>query len=590
MSQHATIVRDYIKGVQDGTVVAGRLVKLAVRRHLSDLDNAGERGFYFDETIAEEACGFFPAVLRHSIGEWASQPFELTPFQAFATWNIFGWRREKDGMRRFRKVYVTVARKNGKSTYGSGLGILLMVADNPIEHGAEIYVAATKEDQACIMHREATNMVNKSPALTKIATVVKKNIAIPSRNAFMRPLGSDSKTNAGWNPHAVLLDEVCDWQEHHRGLWGALTTGSGARRQPLRVVTCTAGDETSEIWEEEDNYATAVVESVLDGRVVDDEYFTLIARLDEARQHEECHGEGCAGCENGTLPADDPFDESVWPKANPNLGHTIKLDYLQGQATEAKHKPAALHDFLRYHCNIKVSSSLKVIDMDQWAKGAVELADWGGQSSYGAFDLGWASDLASMSVTTRFFEGSDDEGKDRWRYETRSWSFIPEGTKTDLTREPWFTFIANGTLIVTAGDTTDIPGAFKTKLLEVTEEFDVVQWAFDPHQARHLATELENDEGLAVYKFFQTHGMYNESVLMFLKAITDGKLVHGGDPLLTWCARNLMCNKNHKNDMMPSKKASKEKIDPIVTSIMSLGGAMNGEQVDYWKPEDGVLL
>lgn len=580
-------------GVQDGSIVAGRFVKLAVRRHLDDLEHAGERGFYFDERIAEAMCSFFPLVLRHSIGEWAGQPFELTPFQAFGTWCLFGWRRHSDGTRRFRKSYETVARKNGKTTRGAGLGLLCMVADDPIEYGAEIYVAATKEDQANIMHREACRMVASSPSLDKIAEVVKKNIAIPSRNSFFRLLGSDSKTNAGWNPHLILLDEVCDWMEHHRGLWGALTTAGGARRQPLRHVGCTAGDETSEIWQEEDAYAVAVVESVLTGLVVDDEYFALIARIDDARPHEECNGEGCYGCTNGMLPADDPFDESVWAKANPNIGYTVKLEFLRGQATEAKHKPAALHDFLRYHCNTKVSSSLKVIDMDQWAKGAVPLADWTGQQSYGAFDLGWESDLAAISVTTRFFEGHDDTGLDRWRYETRQWSFIPRGDvdkkrKTDLTREPWSSFVANGNLIVTDGSSTDIAGAFKAKLLEVTELYDVVQWSFDPHQARHLATELES-EGLAVFKYYQTHGMYNESVLMFLKMVSDGLFIHGGDPLLTWCARHLMCNKDHKNAMMPSKKSSKEKIDPIVTSIMSLGGAMNGEvSSKFWSPAWGV--
>jgi phage terminase large subunit-like protein len=325
--------------------------------------------------------------------------------------------------------------------------------------------------------------------------------------------------------------------------------------------------------------------------VIDDEYFAMIARLDEARPHEECDGLGCEGCNAGMLPADDPFDESVWEKANPNIRAIApQLNNLRGQAVEAKNKPSAKHDFLRYHCNIQVSTAVKLIDMDQWAKGAKELSDWSVTSSYGAFDLGWASDLASMSLTAKFFVDRDDEGNDRWRYETRQWSFIPSGTKADLTREPWASFIADGNLIVTDGATTDIPGAFKQKLLEVTEQFDCVQWAFDPHQARHLSTELENDEGMEVFKFPQNHGMYNESMLMFEKMIADQLYVHGGDPLLTWCAKHLRCNKDHKNAIMPDKKASREKIDPIVTSIMSLGGCMTGEQPNYWNPSSGVWL
>ena len=66
MTYHRDIVNDYMAGVENGTIVAGRLVKLAVRRHLDDLEHAGERGFYFDEEIAEDSCDFFPSVLKHS--------------------------------------------------------------------------------------------------------------------------------------------------------------------------------------------------------------------------------------------------------------------------------------------------------------------------------------------------------------------------------------------------------------------------------------------------------------------------------------------------------------------------------------------
>lgn len=586
----AETVRDYIDGILTGRIVAGRLLRLAVRRHLDDLEHAEERGYYFNEAIATEACEFFPRILRHTIGEWHRKPFHLTPFQTFITWVLMGWRRVSDGLRRFRKAYVTQARKGGKTEWAAGLALLVSAMDNPLEHGSEAYCVATKEDQAKIMFNKAAAMVDESPSLSRLCDVFTNNISIPSYRSLLRPLGSDSKTNAGWNPHLVVLDEVCDWQGHHRGLWGALTTASGARRQPLRLVTCTAGDETSEIWEEEDDYAVAVVESVLTGNIVDDEYFAVIARLDTERGCEACGGDGCDCCDNGKIPADDPFDESVWQKANPNLGHTIKIDYLRGQAREAKHKPAAKHDFLRYHCNLKVTSHLKVIDMAQWARGGRDLDDWDGEPCYGAWDLGWSSDLASLSIVKRFFVGQDDEGNDRYRYEARSWSFIPEGTQTDLTREPWPSFIASGSLVVTSGNTTDIPGAFKAKLLEVTEQYNVAQWAFDPNNSRHLATELLNEHGIECFKFPQTHGMYNESLLVFLKAISDGQFVHGGDRLLEWCARHLICNKNHRNEMMPDKRRSKEKIDPIVAIIMATGGAMNAVDSGYWNPADGVTL
>ena len=592
MTDHADIVADYIDGVMTGRIVAGRLVKLAVQRQLDDLKHGGERGLYFDKDVAWEACEFFPSHLQHYIGEWASQPFTLTPFQTFFVWTLFGWRKEKNRFRRFRKVYLTVARKFGKTSLCGGLALYGATTDDPIEQGAEIYCAATKEDQAKIMFRDASEYVKASPLLSPMSTVLTNNIAFPSLSSFIRPLGSDSKTNAGWKPHYVMLDEVCDWQEHHRGLWGALTTAMGNRRQPLRVVTCTAGDETSEIWLEEDVYAQAVVESVLTGKIVDDAYFAMIARLDEARPCDKCDGHGCDDCVEGTIPADDVFDERNWPKANPNLGHTIQLDYLQDQANEARQKPSALKDFKRYHCNIRVTSSFKVIDTagKGWLAGGRELSDWSGQSVYGAFDLGWSSDLASIALATKFFDGQDDSGNDRWRYEVRSWSFICEDCPQNLTSEPWAAFVRDGCLTVTRGNVTDIPGAFKRKIVEVTNEFNVIQWAHDTSGALHLAIELNSELGIECFKFPQTHNMYTPAFKLYLDLISAGLFVHGGDRLLEWTARNLVANENHMKKIMPDKQKSKEKIDPQTATIMAIGGAMTGVESRPWSREDGVFL
>jgi len=113
-------VSQYVKSVLSGDRIAGRLEKFAVQRYLDDQKLAESRGFYFNEDLARESCLFFPAVLRHSTGRYSGDPFVLTPFQAFCVWNIQGWRRRDDDFRRFRKAYMTFARKNGKTCWGPG--------------------------------------------------------------------------------------------------------------------------------------------------------------------------------------------------------------------------------------------------------------------------------------------------------------------------------------------------------------------------------------------------------------------------------------------------------------------------------------
>src|SRR5687768_3117551 len=121
-------VQRYIDGVMDGSIIAGKWIKLAVQRHVDDLEHGKERGLYFDEEAGGRVIRFF-SLLSHSKGEWAGQPFILSPWQQFLLWCVFGWKRESDGTRRFRTVYCEVCRKAGKTTLAAGVGLYMLVGD-----------------------------------------------------------------------------------------------------------------------------------------------------------------------------------------------------------------------------------------------------------------------------------------------------------------------------------------------------------------------------------------------------------------------------------------------------------------------------
>src|SRR5438046_10137545 len=78
--------------------------------------------YVFDKALADAAVEFFPRLLRFSEGEWAGKPFRLADWQAHHTRQIFGWRRRKDGTRRYRRVRGGVGRENGKAQWFVVLG------------------------------------------------------------------------------------------------------------------------------------------------------------------------------------------------------------------------------------------------------------------------------------------------------------------------------------------------------------------------------------------------------------------------------------------------------------------------------------
>ena len=226
---------EYCRNVLTGETVACRYVKLACIRHIRDLETGAERGLYFDRESATHRLQFY-AFCRHFEGEWAGQVIEPSPWQQFVKWNIYGWKKQ-DGTRRFRTVYEECARKNGKSTDLATDGLYLAFFDD--EPGAQCFTAATKKDQAIIIHRASTRMVKASPALRKRIAIFKNNLNIDETASKYEPLGEDSKTEDGRNVHAGLIDE---YHAHPSDdMYNVLRSAMGARRQPILYVITTAG-------------------------------------------------------------------------------------------------------------------------------------------------------------------------------------------------------------------------------------------------------------------------------------------------------------------------------------------------------------
>lgn len=552
-------VEQYMEGVLVGDLVVCKLTRLAVERHVADLEKAasGNESFpyYFDERTATGVCEFFPIMLRHSIGDYAGLPFELQPWQMFGLWVLFGWKREADDSRRFRRFYKSRARKNGKSTEAAGVAILLAMLDkNPItnqpEDVAEIILAATKKEQVeKVIYAEIERMRQRCPDLEALSTRENKQITFKRNAGSIRCVGSD-KPYDGLNPHAVIMDELHAWREHHRKFYDTMQTGSGSRRQPLVGSITTAGADDSHLWKEEYEYARGVLE----GTITDEAYFALVFELDED---------------------DDPLDESTWIKANPNLGVSVKVEYLREQASRAATSPIFLNQFTRYHGNRLVSSIESAFDLEKWDQCAGELADWTEADAIGAgIDLGGRDDLAAFAICARFPMGEDEDGNPIDGFEIYTQSFIAYDTTRDLQKQPFANFLFDSRLIKCKYPTNQL----KRQLLEELEVIGCHAVAYDPYNAQQLGDDLEA-EGITAARMAQTCNMQNEPILDFTKAINDGRITHNGDPLLRWAISNAVTHTDRQGRVMLDKKNSKEKIDPAVAAVMAFRMACKAPRV-----------
>lgn len=547
------IVKKYVRDVLSGRVVSCVSHRAAVERYLNDIDKqrTAEFPYYFSVDAASAHCEFFPAVLKHSIGKDSGKPFSLEPWQMFGVWNIFGWRRVDDKTRRFRRVFWTMARKNGKSTLAAGLAIDGAMADvNPVtgrpEDVAEVVLCATKKEQAQkVIYSEIERMRSQSEYVKALSTPINHQITFSHNSGYIHCVGSD-KPFDGLNPHMVIMDEKHAWREHHRKFYDTMVTGSGSRSQPLLIDVTTAGDDTSLLWQEEHTYATGVAR----GEIVDDSYFAYIFELDES---------------------DDPLDESLWPKANPNLGISINIEYLREQSVKAKQSAVDLNRFTRYHGNRKVSSFSRFISPADWDAISDDLSSWHDADAVVAgVDLGGRDDLASFAVVARFPVSEDEEGHTLWRYEAFTRSFIVDETHRDLKKQPWASWVANGQLTVCRY----VVSTLRDELLRLADDIGIRAIAYDPYNAAQLGDEL-SQAGIDVIKMAQNCYQFHEPLQEMSAAIRERRFTpFKSDSILRWCALNMMTTTNGQGKMMPDKRNSSEKIDAAVAMLMGIRVAM----------------
>lgn len=306
-------------------------------------ERAALRGCYFSEWHANRVVSFCSSFCCHSKGQWAGQPFELLPWQRDdLVYPLFGWMRA-DGTRRYRRAYVEVAKKNGKSALVSALGLYLLIADD--EPGAEIYSCAGDRPQASIVHGEAVNMVDASPALQSFLQVNRSTHAISFRRtkSVYKAWSGQGKGKSGFNAHGILCDELQEWRG--RELWENLIHAGRARRQPLLLVITNAGDDMLSVCREQHDYA----ERVLDGTFDDDRYFPLIYSVTK----EELDKYGS-------------HDRRLWRRANPSMGVTINEEDFAKDLEEAERTPTAWAEFCRKSFSLWNTGIKRWLNLPQW--------------------------------------------------------------------------------------------------------------------------------------------------------------------------------------------------------------------------------
>ena len=562
---------EYINKVINKELPVCQAAFLAVKRHLDDIEKSknNDYPFYFDEDEAKPPITFIQSLV-HTKGEWANHNIILEPWEQFIIASIFGWRRKENKLRRYKKAYVQVSRKNGKTTFASGIGNYCFFCDSPAEAGVEIYYIATKKDQAKIAWSESERQIRKAKALNKEAITYKQTSTITKKKdtaSKSKPLGQDSNTEDGLNPHLVIVDEYHAHPDNE--LLNVLESGMGARRQPLVFIITTAGFNKTSVCFSEYEYA----KKILDGSNTNDEYFTIIYEPDNINDVWVFISEYKEKLmKKEDVSKQEELINKIIFQANPNINVSVKDSYLKSRLLEGLDKPVQRTDILTKNLNVWTQASEVWISSDRWLKSYlhqnININELKGKRACIGLDLATTRDIAAYVLC---FDTVDNDP-----YILLPRFFMPKENIRQRSKEdrvPYELWASQGLITLTNGDIIDFD-IIESSILKDARDFEIIEIAYDPWKAIEIVTHLKN-EGFKMTEVRQSFavGGLSEGTSLFEKTIDERKLLHGNNPVLNWMISCCEVRTDGRDNYLPTKpdrQRSYKRSDGVVASIIAL--------------------
>ena len=518
---------------------------------------AVEAGCWYSQTHADRVIYFIENYIYHVTGEQAGKLFKLLDWQRYDLETIFGWIKpnelnpEGPFVRRFRRAYIEIPKKNGKTTLAAAIALYLLIGDN--EQNPQVFTAATTRSQAGLCFKTAVRMAKESHVIFPNVRILESTHRIKCHlnGGEMQTMSSEAGNEEGVDASGMIIDEL--HAHKTRKLYDCLRYAGRARAQPLTVVIRTAGvyDPQSIGWE-----VHKQAKDVIDGASED---ISLMARV------------YCADIETEDLSS-----SKVWEKANPSLGKSFRISDFRDDYNEALKYPDKWNNFCRYLLNIWANTVEAWIPIEPILthvdKGLLETSfkrDGSVDCTVVGIDLASTRDMGAVVLLQRLKNGT---------YRQKEWYFVPEGQTTpacnNSNRDMYRQWVQDGYLTATPGDVINYRSIFDL-IRQIDKECCIDLICVDPWNATQLITDLTEDFGKRyVHKVRQGYVTMSPTMKQFEIILFSDQWKHSGNPITTYCFSNCGKKDDGKGNIMPIKIANENKIDGVSATLTALNGAM----------------
>ncbi|MFZ0624677.1 MAG: terminase TerL endonuclease subunit, partial [Pseudolabrys sp.] len=455
------------------------------------------------------------------------------------------YRTDKTGNRLIRTAVLSVARKNGKTQLAAALCLCALSGPEQEPRG-ECYSVACTRFQASRVFSEMVAIITRVPWLHARINIVRfrKELEDMENGSTFAVLAADVAPVHGLSPSFVCYDELA--QVPSRALYDALGTALGGRATPLMVVISTQAARDTAPLSELVDYGLRIER----GEIVDSGFHLTLYTAP---------------------PEDDPWKLATWRKANPALGDFRSLEDVKRLALQGQRMPSSEMSFRNLILNQRVGATAQFIDMAAW-KACGEHFDrpqsLQGRPCYAGLDLGATKDMTALVLVFAGIEGEFDVMPVCW---------LPGEQLSDLEdadrNAPYRLWVQQCHLLTFPGRSTD-PKAVALKIAELHGRYNIRALAFDRWRIEDIKRELSAIGcNVELVPFGQGFKDMAPAIDVLERLVDEGKLCHGGHPVLTMAAANAKAELDSAGNRKLSKLKSTGRIDPLIALTMALGVA-----------------
>ena len=546
-----TYIEEYYQFLLKNPDKANKKILTVYKKLVQDIYNPRQVSFFneiteetethtyiFDLNKANRPIQFIEKFCKHSKGKWAGKPVKLELWQKAFIQAGFGFVDKTTGLRKYKKIVLFVARKNGKSTIDAGLGNYMLTSAG--EGGAEVYSIATKRDQAKVVWDEAKRMIKKSPALAKRIRALVTGLYYDETESFFKALSSDSNSLDGLNAFFVIADEIHAWKD--KNLLDVMYDSMSAREEPLLIETSTMGNIRENVFDNEYEYCSDIILGYEgQNEFIDETILPIIYELDNPKEWQ---------------------DEKKWYKANPGLGTIKKIKDLRDKVNRAKNNPSELINLLCKDFNIRQNEQDKWITFDIANNEITFDIDYIYDTyAIGGVDLSSTTDLTCATLIVI---------KENKKYVLQQY-FIPSKKlefKIKDDKIPYDKWEKRG--LVTVCDGAKVNYSDVTQwFLRMNEEYKIsTLWVgYDPWNTQYWVEEMK-EYGFEMIEVRQGAKTLSNPMKQLEADLIEKNVIYNNNPILKWCLCNTAVKRDENDNIRPVKgQKQRARIDGTVSLI-----------------------